>query len=184
MSTVCQRNKAKKRNTYLRVKNGVDILFRCWVIKIFLPPSLFSASQFRGWISRPHPDSALSPRVNSAESRRGGVGGGLGSPLAGFSPNTDISFLMISPNLLDICLIFLLVFSPLETADFLMLFKPLGDGYSLLCSQKAASTAQEIIFEAKRTRSIVRKLFLKRSCAAEAAFWATQQRLGITLRLK
>jgi hypothetical protein len=25
---------------------------------------------------------------------------------------------MISPNLLDICLIFLLVFSPLETADF------------------------------------------------------------------
>jgi hypothetical protein len=78
------------------------------------------------------------------------VGGGLGSPLAGFSPNTDISFLMISPNLLDICLVFLLVFSPLETADFLKLFKPLVDGYSLLCSQKAASAAQEIIFEAKR----------------------------------
>jgi hypothetical protein len=89
------------------------------------------------------------------------VGGGLGSPLAGSSPNTDISFLMISPNLLDICLVFLLVFSPLETADFLMLFKPLVDGYSLLCSQKAASAAQEIIFEAKRTRSIVRKLFSK-----------------------
>jgi hypothetical protein len=98
------------------------------------------------------------------------VGGGLGSPLAGFSPNTDISFLMISPNLLDICLVFLVVFSPLETADFLMSFKPLVDGYSLLCSQKAASAAQEIIFEAKRTRSIVRKLFSKRSCAAEAAF--------------
>ena len=78
-----------------------------------------------------------------------GGGGGLGSPLAGFSPNTDISFLMISPNLLDICLVFLLVFSPLETADFLMSFKPLVDGYSLLCSQKAASAAQEIIFEAK-----------------------------------
>jgi hypothetical protein len=134
---------------------------------IFLPPSLFSASQFRGWISRPLPDSALSPHVNSAESRRGGVGGGLGSPLAGFSPNTDISFLMISPNLLDICPVLLLVFSPLETT---MLFKPLGDGYSLLCSQKAASTAQEIIFEAKRTRSIVRKLFSKQSCSAEAAF--------------
>ncbi len=29
-----------------------------------------------------------------------------------------------------------------------MLFKPLVDGYSLLCSQKAASAAQEIIFEA------------------------------------
>ncbi len=45
--------------------------------------------------------------------------GGLGSPLAGFSPNTEISFLMISPYLLDICPVFLLVFSPLETADFL-----------------------------------------------------------------
>ncbi len=136
----------------------------------FSPPSLFSASQFRGWISSPLPDSALSPRVNSAESRRGGVGGGLGSPLAGFSPNTDISFLIISPNSLDICPVFLLVFSPLETADFLMLFKPLGDGYSLLCSQKAASAVQEIIFEAKRTRLIVGKLFSKRRCAAEAAF--------------
>jgi hypothetical protein len=98
------------------------------------------------------------------------VGGGLGSPLAGFSQNTDISFLMISPNLLEICLVFLLVFSPLKTADFLMLFKPLVNGYSLLCSQKAASGAQEIIFKAKRTRSIVRKLFSKQSCAAEAAF--------------
>jgi hypothetical protein len=64
------------------------------------------------------------------------VGGGLGSPLAGFSPNTEISLLMISPNLLDICVFLLLFFSPLETADFLMLFKPLGDGYSLLCRQK------------------------------------------------
>jgi hypothetical protein len=77
---------------------------------------------------------------------------------------------MISPNLLDICPIFLLVFSPLETADFLMLFKPLVDGYSLLCSHKAASAAEAIIFAAKRSRSIVRKLFSKRSCAAEAAF--------------
>jgi hypothetical protein len=56
------------------------------------------------------------------------VGGGLGSPLAGFSRNTEISFLMISPYLLDFCPVFLLVFSPLETADFLMLFKPLGVG--------------------------------------------------------
>jgi hypothetical protein len=30
----------------------------------------------------------------------------------------------------------LLIFSPLETADFLMLFTPSGDGYSLLCSKK------------------------------------------------
>jgi hypothetical protein len=70
------------------------------------------------------------------------VGGGLGSPLAGFSQNTEISFLMISPYLLDICPVFLLIFSPLETADFLMLFKPLGDGYSLLCSQNTASAVQ------------------------------------------
>jgi hypothetical protein len=62
----------------------------------------------------------------------------MGSPLAGFSPNTEISFLMISPKLLDICPIFLLVFSPLETADFFMFLTPSGDGYSLLSSQKSS----------------------------------------------
>jgi hypothetical protein len=87
-------------------------------IALFSPPSLFSESQFGGWIPHPRPDITFSPRVNSAESGCGGVGGGLGSPLAGFSPNTEISFLMISPYLLDICPVFLLVFSPLETADF------------------------------------------------------------------
>jgi hypothetical protein len=50
------------------------------------------------------------------------VGGGLGSPLAGFFPNTEISFLMISPKLLDICPVFLLVFSPIKTVDLLILF--------------------------------------------------------------
>jgi hypothetical protein len=90
----------------------------------FLPPSLFSASQFRVWIPRPRPEIAFSPLVNSADSRSGRVGGGLDSPLSGFSPNTEVSFLMISPYLLDICPVFLLVFSPLETADFSMLFKP------------------------------------------------------------
>jgi hypothetical protein len=49
---------------------------------------------------------------------------------------------MIYPYLLDFCPVFLLIFSPLETADFFMLFTPLGDGYSLLCSQKTASAAQ------------------------------------------
>jgi hypothetical protein len=43
---------------------------------------------------------------------------------------------MISPYLHDFCPVFLLIFSPLETADFLMLFKPSGDGYSLLSSKK------------------------------------------------
>jgi hypothetical protein len=70
---------------------------------------------------RPRPNIAFSPRVKAMESAHGGVGGGLGSPLSGFSPNTETSFLMISPNLLDIFPVFLLVFSPLETAD-LMLF--------------------------------------------------------------
>ncbi len=106
---------------------------------LFSPPSLFSASQLRVWIPRPRLEIAFSPRVNSTDSQRGGVGGGLGSPLAGISPNTEISFLMISPYLLDFCPVFLLVFSPLDTADFLMLFKPLGDGYSLLCSKKQLS---------------------------------------------
>jgi hypothetical protein len=75
-----------------------------------------------GGIRVPRPNIAFSPRVKAVESGRGGVGGGLGSPLAGFSPNTEISVLMISPNLLDICPVFLLVFSPLETSDLLILF--------------------------------------------------------------
>jgi hypothetical protein len=65
---------------------------------------------------------AFSPRVKVAESKRSVVGGGLGSPLTGFSPNTGISFWMISPKLLDICPVFLLVFSPIKTADLLILF--------------------------------------------------------------
>jgi hypothetical protein len=43
---------------------------------------------------------------------------------------------MISPYLYDFWPFLLLIFSPLETADFFMLLKPTGDGYSLLCSKK------------------------------------------------
>jgi hypothetical protein len=68
----------------------------------------------------------------------------LGSPLAGFSPNTEISFLMISPNLLDIYPIFLLVFSLLETADFLMLFQPLVMAILCCVAKKAVSAAQDL----------------------------------------
>ena len=113
----------------------ICLLF-CYHVHNYSPPLPFSASQFRVWIPRPRPEITFSPRVNSADSRCGGVGGGLGSPLAGFSRNTEISFLMISPYLLDFCPVFLLIFSPLEIADFFMLFKPSGDGYSLLCSKK------------------------------------------------
>jgi hypothetical protein len=107
----------------------------------YFSPLPFSTSlNPAGGFCVPRPNIAFSPRVKAAESGLGGVGGGLGSPLVGFSPNTEISFLMISPNLLDICSVFLLVFSPLETADLLnllILFWPSGDGYSLLCSQKS-----------------------------------------------
>jgi len=57
---------------------------------------------------------------------------------------------MISPYLLDICPVFLLVFSPLETVDFFMLFNPLGDGYSLLCSQKNSFRGTELLKSAKK----------------------------------
>jgi hypothetical protein len=44
---------------------------------------------------------------------------------------------MISPKLLDISPFFLLIFSPLGTADFLVLLELPGDGYSLLCSKSS-----------------------------------------------
>jgi hypothetical protein len=53
-----------------------------------------------------------------------------------FHQTRKYSFLMISQKLLDISPFFLLIFSPLETADFLMLLRLKGDGYSLLCSKK------------------------------------------------
>ncbi len=80
----------------------------CVAVADLVLVTLFSVSQSGGWIPCPPPDIAFSPRVKAPESGRGGVGGGLGSPLAGFSPNTKISFLMISPNVLDICPVLLL----------------------------------------------------------------------------
>jgi hypothetical protein len=74
-----------------------------------------------GGFHAPRPNSAFSPRVKATESWCGVVGGDLSSPPVGFSPNTEISFLMIIPKLLDICPVFLLVISPLETADLLIL---------------------------------------------------------------
>ncbi len=78
---------------------------KCYfVIKLLKKRSIFPPFLFLR-VSIRRADSA-----SSAESERGGEGDGLGSPLAGFSPNTEISFLMISPQLLDICPVFLLVF--------------------------------------------------------------------------
>jgi hypothetical protein len=46
------------------------------------------------------------------------------------------SFLMISPNLLDIWPVFFLILSHYETAHFLIVIRTSGDGYSLLGSKK------------------------------------------------
>ncbi len=46
------------------------------------------------------------------------------------------SFLMISPNLLDIWPVFFLILSRYETGRFLIVFRTSGDGYSLLGSKK------------------------------------------------
>jgi hypothetical protein len=46
------------------------------------------------------------------------------------------SFLMISPNLLDIWPVFFLILSRYETAHFLIVLSLPGDGYSLLGSKK------------------------------------------------
>jgi hypothetical protein len=53
-----------------------------------------------------------------------------------FHQTRKYSFLMITPKLLDFSPFFFLISSPLGTADFLMLLKLPGDGYSLLCSKK------------------------------------------------
>ncbi len=53
-----------------------------------------------------------------------------------FHQTRKYSFLMISPKLLDFSPFSLLIFSPLGTADFLLLLELSGDGYSLLCSKK------------------------------------------------
>jgi hypothetical protein len=46
------------------------------------------------------------------------VGGGMGSPLAGYTPNKEYSFLMISPKLFDFSPFFFLISSPLGLRIF------------------------------------------------------------------
>jgi hypothetical protein len=81
-------------------KKGVDYLHfevGCKILNLseWRHFALFSPlpSILRVPISRPRPAFALFPCVNSADSGRGGGGGdGLGSPLAGISPNKEIRF--------------------------------------------------------------------------------------------
>jgi hypothetical protein len=74
-------------------------------------------------------------QVNSADS-----GSPRGKParnrfgLAHF--HNGYSFLMISPNLLDIWPMFFLILSRRETLHFLTVIRTSGDGYSLLGSKK------------------------------------------------
>jgi hypothetical protein len=60
------------------------------------------------------------------------------------------SFLMISPKLLDFSPFFFLIFSPLGTADFLMLLELLGDGYSLLCGKNSLRGTGALYFHFNR----------------------------------
>jgi hypothetical protein len=62
----------------------------------------------------------------------GGGGGTLG--LAHF--HSGYSFLMISPNLLDIWPVFFLILSRYGTLHFFIVIRTSGDGYSLLGSKK------------------------------------------------
>jgi hypothetical protein len=67
----------------------------------------------------------------------GGGGGGRLSMWLGLAHfHNGYSFLMISPNLLDIWPMFFLILSRYETVHFLILLRPPGDGYSLLGSKK------------------------------------------------
>jgi hypothetical protein len=50
--------------------------------------------------------------------------------------HSGYSFLIISPNLLDIWPVFFLILSRNETAHLLIVFRTSGDGYSLLGSKK------------------------------------------------
>jgi hypothetical protein len=64
----------------------------------------------------------------------GGGGGRLACGLAHF--HSGYSFLMISPNLLDIWPVFFLILSRYGTLHFLIVIRTSGDGYSLLGSKK------------------------------------------------
>ena len=128
MNTVCQHNKEKKGNTHLCVKEArrniaslLSYLRNAVFFRFSLLPFLLHLNPSVGF-GTPRLNLAFSPRAKVAGFRRRAEGGGLGSPLTGFSPNTGISFLMISPKLLDICPVFLLLFSPNKTGDLLILF--------------------------------------------------------------
>jgi hypothetical protein len=95
MSTVCQRNKEKKRNTHLCVKEArrnIASLLNYLRNAVFSPLPFSPRLNPAGGFGAPRLNLPSSPRVKVAGFRRREEGGGLGSPLAGFSPNTGIIF--------------------------------------------------------------------------------------------
>ncbi len=86
-------SKEKIRNTHLCVE--ISILKCCFIVKLFekwcsaLPPPSPSCASHLGDSFGRFGDSTWGfSTCESAKSRRHTEGGGLGSPLAGFSPNT------------------------------------------------------------------------------------------------
>ncbi len=151
MCTVCQCNKEKKRNNHSRVKkaswNIAPLLSYLRNTEFPPPPTL--ASHLGGWILRLATQFGVFSTCESHQIQalcRGGEGG-LGSPLAGFSPNTGISFWLFLRSYLTSgpfsCWYFLL----LKQHFFWYYFN--RQVMAILCcvALKAASTAQ--IFYAK-----------------------------------
>jgi len=55
-----------------------------------------------------------------------------------FPQTQGICFLPRSPDLHDFSLMFLMLYSPLDTALLLVLLQPSGDGYFWLCSSRSS----------------------------------------------
>jgi hypothetical protein len=78
----------------------------------------------------------------------GGWGGWLGLLSRRLSPkHKEYSFLPLSPYLHDFSLMFLMLYSPLDTGLLLVLLQP--SGYFWLCSSKSSFRGTVAIFKAK-----------------------------------
>ncbi len=135
MSTVCKCSKEKKRNTHLHLKEA------SWNIAPLL--SYLRNAEFspNSGVSFGRPYLALGDSMPNPGAVRGG-GGGLGSPLGGFSPNTELVFWLFLWSYLTS--------GPFSCWYFLLLKQRFFQYYSnrqvmaILCcvAQKAASAAQ------------------------------------------
>ncbi len=127
-------SKERARNTCLLCE--INFLKYCFIVELF-----------KKWRICPPQDGASIWRLiltfwrtNLVTPHVGGAGGGVAwVALSRAFPQTQgISFLPRSPYLHDILLMFLMLYSPLDTAILLVLLQPSGDGYFLLCSSKSS----------------------------------------------